>query len=140
MTKYTVASRRRPMNEKEQVAPIWRGIGCIMFIVVPLLSLGAAYAVVQIAVAANWPMPYQIMGYPVLPALLSKSDALVPIVLWIEGIQNLYAILILTVLFIVAIGALVSWLYSVVYKIVGPPRYGPLDAPPTKGRIKRYTR
>ncbi len=140
MTKYTVASRRRPMNEKEQVAPIWRGIGCIMFIVVPLLSLGAAYAVVQIAVAANWPMPYQIMGYPALPSWLMKVEGLVPIVLWIESIQNLYAILILTVLFIVAIGALVSWLYSVVYKLVGPPRYGPLDAPPAKGRIKRYTR
>lgn len=128
------------MNEKAQVAPIWRGIGCIMFLVIPVVSYLLAYLVVQIAVAQNWPMPYQIMGYPVLPPLLSKSEALVPIVLFIESIQNLYAILLLTVLLIVAIGGLAAFIYSLVYRYVGPPRYGPLDMPPPKGRIKRYTR
>jgi hypothetical protein len=140
MTKYTVAGRRRPMNEKVQVAPIWRGIGCIMILVVPVLSYIAAYFTVQLAVAQNWPMPYQIMGNPILPSVLMRSDALVPIVLFIEAQQNLYAILLLAIAYIVVFGGLLSFVYSIGYRMMGPPRYGPLDMPPAKGKVKRYTR
>ena len=84
-------------------------------------------------------MPYQLMGFPVLPAVLARSG-LAPVVGFIESRQNLYAILLITVVAIVALGTLLSFLYSLVYKFVGPPRYGPLDAPPPKVGIKRYKR
>jgi hypothetical protein len=140
MTKYTVAKQRRAMNAQPEIHPLWRGIGCLMMIIVPLISFAAAVLTVNLAVAQNWPMPYQIMGYPVMPPLLMKSDALVPIMLFIEQQQNLYAILLITVAYIVVIGAIVSFAYSFAYRYVGPPRYGPLDMPPPKGRVKRYKR
>ncbi len=140
MTKYTVASARRRVNEQPQINPLWRGVGCLMMIVVPLLAFGIAVATVNLIISQNWPMPYQLMGYPVMPAVLMKSAFLVPVLLWIEQQQNLYATLLLTVAYIVVIGAVVSAAYSFAYRYVGPPRYGPLDAPPEKIRVKRYKR
>ena len=140
MTKYTVASARRATNVAPQVHPLWRGVGCIMMVVVPVVSFLLAVLTVNIAVAQNWPMPYQLMGYPVMPTLLMKSDALVPILLFIQQQQNLYAILLITIAYIVVIGALVSFGYSFAYRFLGPPRYGPLDAEPEKRSVKRYKR
>ena len=42
MTKYTVASRRGARTEEKQVDPIWRGIGCVMIVVIPLMAYGIA--------------------------------------------------------------------------------------------------
>jgi uncharacterized protein YybS (DUF2232 family) len=140
MTKYTVASQRRSRREEQTISPIWRGIGCLMFLGIPLVSYFLAVVTVQLAVSLNWPMPYQLMGYPVMPTLLMKSQGLAPVVTFIEAQQNLYAILLITIIFVVALGTLVSLVYSLVYRIVGPPRYGPLDMPPPKGAPRRYKR
>ncbi len=140
MTKYTVASRRRGANVQPQINPLWRGVGCILMIVVPLLSFGMAAFTVNLVIDQGWPMPYQLMGYPVMPALLMKSDFLVPVLLWIEQQRNLYAILLVTIVYIVFFAAVISAGYSLVYRYVGPPRYGPLDAPPENVRVKRYKR
>ncbi len=140
MTKYTAMSARRAVNQQPQVDPIWRGVGCIMMVVVPVISFLLAALTVNLAVAQDWPMPYQLMGYPVMPPLLMKSDALVPVMMFIQAQQNLYAILLITLAYIVVIGAIVSFIYSFVYRYVGPPRYGPLDAEPDRRRVKRYKR
>ncbi len=140
MTKYNVAAARRAMNEKPQLPAIWRGIGCLMIVVIPVVSYILAYYTVQLAVAQNWPMPYQLMGAPIMPSLLRASDALLPIVQFIESQQNLYAVLLLAVVYIVVLGGAVSLVYTYIYRYVGPPRYGPLDAPPSKTRVKRYKR
>ena len=140
MTKYTIASQRRAQREKQTASPIWRGVGCLLIVGVPLLSYVMAVLIVQLAVSLNWPMPYQLMGYPVMPTLLSKLQGLVPVVAFIEAQQNLYAILLIAIILIVALGTLLSILYSLIYKYMGPPRYGPTDMPPPKAVPKRYKR
>jgi hypothetical protein len=141
MTKYTVASQRRSGKTGEKtVHPIWRGIGCLMIVFVPLLSYFLATIIVQAAVAGNWPMPYQLLGYPVVPPTLWKVSALSPLWGFIQQQANLYAVLLLTTLFIVAIGALVSVGYAFVYKFAGPPPLGPYDMPPVKTSVKKYKR
>jgi hypothetical protein len=140
MTKYTVASQRRSRRDEKTISPLWRGVGCLMIVGVPLLSYILALWIVQTAVNLNWPMPYQLMGYPVMPSLLSKSDALVPVVAFIEAQQNLYAILLIAIILIVALGTFLSLIYSFGYRYMGPPRYGPLDEPPQKAAVKRYKR
>ena len=140
MTKYTVASQRRVRREEKQISPVWRGIGCIMIVVVPLLSYALAAWTVGFAASKNWPMPYQLMGFPVMPALLFKSDALIPILTFIQAQQDLYAKLLIAVIYVVLFGALLSLIWSMAYKVIGPPRYGPLDAPPSRVAPKRYKR
>jgi hypothetical protein len=109
-------------------------------LVVPVVSYLLGALTVQVAVDQNWPVPYQLMGYPALPSLLSRSVALLPVVNFLEEQQNLYAILLMTFLFIIAIGAALSFVYALIYQYVGPPRYGPLDAPPPKIAVKQYKR
>ncbi len=140
MTKYTVASSRQGGKpEEKQVAPIWRGIGCIMILVIPVISYAIASALVQFAVDQQYPVPYQLMGNPVLPPSLYQPG-LAPIANFIASQQNLYANLALTVLLVVIFGGIISVVYAFVYQIVGPARYGPLDAPTPNVRVKRYKR
>jgi hypothetical protein len=141
MTKYTTASQRRKAAPREQeVHAIWRGIGCLLILIVPTIAYFLASASVQLAVDQNWPMPYQLMGYPIMPDLLWKAVGLTPALVFIQSQNNLYAVLMITLLYIVIFGALVSFIYALVYKYVGPARYGPQDAPPPKIKAKRYKR
>lgn len=141
MTKYSTAQQRRRVTDTEtQLHPIWRGIGCLLILFVPTISYILAAASVQLAVDENWPMPYQLMGYPVMPVLLWKDAGIVPLLTFIQSQNNLYAILTITLLFIIILASLVSYIYALVYRAVGPSRYGPQDAPPPKVKVKRYTR
>ena len=140
MTKYTVASRRGARREEKQVDPVWRGIGCIMIVVIPLMAYGIATLVMGIAVARNWPIPYQLMGYPTMPKEMFLLPGLVPVGVWLQGQQNLYGILTLTLLFIIVIGALLSFVYALVYKAFGPPLHGPLDVETPRVTVKKYKR
>ncbi len=140
MTKYTSAAQRRVTPRPQGPHPIWRGIGCLMFLIIPLISYLLAAMTVQIALDQNWPMPYQLMGYPSMPPLLWAISSLAPVWAFIEGQKDLYAVLGIAVVYIVVFGAILSLGYALVYRLVGPPRYGPLDAPPPRVSVKRYKR
>jgi hypothetical protein len=141
MTKYTTANqRRRQTPREEEVHAIWRGIGCLLILIVPTMSFFLATASLQLAVDQNWPMPYQLMGYPVMPDLLWKAAGLTSLLVFIQSQNNLYAVLTITLVYVVILSALVSLIYAFVYRYVGPSRYGPQDAPPPKIKVKRYKR
>ena len=140
MTKYTVASRRGAKGPEHETHPIWRGVGCFMILFVPFASWFAATVTVQLAIAQKWPFPYQIMGYPVMPREMMQLPVLSSVGYFLQSQQNLYAILLITILYIVVIGAILSLVYSFLWRYIGPPRYGPLDAPPPKIAVKRYKR
>jgi hypothetical protein len=140
MTKYTVASRRTAGRKETPISPLWRGIGCILMVVVPVISYFIAGWLVRVGVDQQWLLSYQLVGYPVVSPTLWKVGSLAPLWGFIQSQPNLYAVLLFTVLLIVAIGTAVSVIYAAIYRVVGPPRYGPLDMPPEKGPIKRYKR
>jgi hypothetical protein len=56
---------------------------------------------------------------------------------YLGSIPYLFAnLLVAAVLMLAGFGAL-TILYSLMYRIIGPPRYGPLDAPPERYRSRR---
>ncbi len=140
MTKYTDSSRFTRHKQVKEVPPIWRGIGCLMIIFVPVLSFVLATGLMKMAVDQKWPLPYQLLGYPVLSKDLLAIGSLSFLWNFITSIPNLWGVLLFTALFIVIIGAIVSLAYALVYQFVGPPRYGPLDAPPPKIKTRAYKR
>ncbi|HTP01798.1 MAG TPA: hypothetical protein VMJ64_10535 [Anaerolineales bacterium] len=141
MTKYTNASRMRGgTSQKKQVDPIWRGIGCLLILIVPLISYFGSVMLVQAAVEQNWPLPYQLVGYPVIPRSWWVLPGLIPVFTFIQTQANLWAILLFTVLLIVAIGAFVSLLYAIAWKFTGPPALGPYDVAPIRTTAKKYKR
>lgn len=97
------------------VHPIWRGIGCFLLILLP----GVAFAGAKILVQAN-----RSRRWVQIPVELGESFT-VPVI----G-RVLYADLALTVILVVIGFAIITVGYSVIYRIIGIPRYGPLDSPP----------
>jgi hypothetical protein len=140
MTKYTVAaSQRGPRTQAKDVAPIWRGIGCAMMVIIPIVSFLIAEWFVGFAIEQGWAIPYQLLGNPVMPPVLYQTG-LAPVAGYIASQSNLYAVLAVTVLLVVIFGGLISLVYALIYQAVGPSRYGPLDVEAPRGKLKRYKR
>ena len=140
MTKWMAAGQRRNRTEAPQTPAIWRGIGCLLGVVIPIISWVLAVVTVRVAYAAGWPLPYQLLGYPTLPLVLWKAPGLVPLLAYIQSQQNLYAVIAVAFTYVIIAGASMSLIYAIVYRFVGPSRYGPYDAPPPKIRVGHYKR
>jgi len=140
MSRYYSARRRGPTKPKEQTPAIWRGIGCLLVLIVPGISWVFAAGTVGLALRDGWPLPYQLLGYPVMPAELWKIPGFPPILFFLERQPNLYMTVVFTVAYTVVISALLSAGYSFVYRIVGPPRLGPYDVPQPQIKVGRYKR
>jgi len=139
VTRYSVV-RHEPKKRTDQTHAIWRGIGCLLALIVPMMSWLLATGTLLLAFRQGWPLPYQLLGYPVLPEGLWKIPAFWPILSFIGRQQHLYMTLVLALMYIIVISAVLSLAYSLVYRFVGPPRYGPLDMPQPKIKIGRYKR
>ncbi len=141
MGKYTSHKVREPRIQRGQVHPIMRGIGCILFAIVPLLSYGTAVLLVNYGAKQGWPIPPNWLGTPTIPPLLMKLQGLRTLFDIITQQTNLTANLIFAIALAVFIFGVLSILYGALYKLLGPPQYGPTDAPPPRGvRVKRYKR
>jgi len=140
MGKYSSSSRQAPKPKREETHIIWRGIGCLMMIIIPAISIASAIEIINYGLAHNWAIPYQLLGYITLPDIFYKSSGLMIIFGPLTRIPNLYAYAGTSLLFIVLLGGTISVIYAAVYRMVGPSRWGPTDAPPPKIKTKRYTR
>lgn len=111
--------RARMPKRPWTIHPIWRGIGCIMIILIPVMSYAGAVLLVQ----ENWKQ-----GWLPMPREFSQS-IFVP---FIGNVPNLLAYLMIAfVLSVVGFGVMTA-LYSVMFSISGAPKHGPLDVPPIR--------
>jgi hypothetical protein len=72
--------------------------------------------------------------------LVQYSQPLARLFVSLLSHPNMYAVLLYTVVYIVLIGGLFSVVYAYMYRMAAPSRYGPMDAPPPKTKIKKYKR
>jgi len=100
------------------IHPIWRGIGCFMMVLLPVIS----YALASIFMDAN-----ARNGWLPLPAELVRTVT-VP---YLGAVQSLYGLLLFTVVFLVMLFSIFTVIYSIVYRITSPGP-DPTDAPPPK--------
>lgn len=139
MGKHSKRVQEAPPKKDPSQTLAWRGIGCLLILLVPAISIGAALLTLGNPAAVAY-MPYELMGYPVFPDYFFATEGLTTIFAPIANIENLYAIIMLSVLYIIALGGIISVLYAMIYRMVNPMRYGPLDAPPLSVRAKKYKR
>jgi hypothetical protein len=140
MGKYSSYSHQKEKPRNVGVHPVMRGIGCIMIILVPILSYGIAVLLVNYGFSHGWPIPPNWYGPPTIHPLLLRLEGLRPIWDFLIQQDNLIANLIFTVAIIVVIGGIMSVIYGYMYTLFGPPRYGPMDVPPIRIKVKRYKR
>jgi hypothetical protein len=119
--------------------PIWRGIGCAMMIIVPILSYAAAEVSMPFFLERGL-VPQQLLFTPVLPTWVWYAPGLARIIQFLFGRYAIFATLILTFVFILLLGGVFSFIYALIYRSMAPSRYGPMDAPPPKTKIKKYKR
>jgi len=122
MTKFSsYRGDSRSRQEKQQVHPIWRGVGFIFLILAPLMGWFGA----QVLLDAN-----QANGWFRIPSsfLAPGADSLLFVKI---GLTIILAFLIFFVLQFIGV---------ILYRMVGPERYGPLDVPPITGVKKRKAR
>ena len=119
--------------------PIWRGIGCLTIIIVPILSFAAANVTMPFFLNSGL-VPPELLGTPQLPDWLWYVPVLAQIVHFLFVRPAIFAILLLTFMFILLLGGIFSVIYAAMYRMVAPAKYGPMDAPPPRVKIKKYKR
>lgn len=114
---------RRPWD----IHPIWQGIGCLLMFLIPVISYAAAVLIVQANVEQAWvPMPPE----------LTRSVQ----ILDFGSVDYLFANLLVAGLLTILIFSVMFAFYSLLYRSVGPSKYGPMDAPPDDYRRKKRKR
>ncbi|MCZ2127177.1 MAG: hypothetical protein LC099_05305 [Anaerolineales bacterium] len=137
MSKY---DRREPLKKKSGPHFIWRGLGCLMMIIIPVMSVAIGYELVNFLLANKYYVPRDLLGTPQFPDIFYKSSGMMIILKPIIAIKHFYAYALFSIILMVVLGSVISLIYSYIYRVVGPARYGPLDAPPPKVKVKQYKR
>lgn len=138
MSRYNPVMKQQ-LARSEGIHPIWRGLGCAISVIVPIISYAGAALLIETGDALGWPIPYQLMGRPVIAPLLWKITSLAPLWAFIQSRNNLYAILSLALLLTIILEAFISIVYALMYRSAVP-RYRPLDVPRPDIKVKRYKR
>ena len=112
--------RREETSKVRQTNPIWRGIGCILMLITPIVSFAIANEIMLSGV---------VQDFIYLPPTLRYTVTLPVIGV---PVPFFYGTLSLTVVVMVALFAAFFVVYSALYKILGPSPYGPTDVPPVR--------
>lgn len=101
------------------IHPIWRGIGCLLMILVPVMAYAGAVLLVQANVSQGWvPIGTELAQTVTIPN--------------VGSFKYLFAnLLVAGILAVLGFGLIVA-IYSLIYKAVGPSQLGPLDAEPIR--------
>jgi hypothetical protein len=110
-------------ERKDKVHPIWRGIGCLLLILIPLISFASSILLVD----AGLPQQYIRMTGNLARLIDVPGFGLIPL---------LYVGIVTVVLSVLGF-VLMTVLYSFVYMFTGRSKYGPLDSPPIKRKVKK---
>lgn len=120
--KYSLQSRAAESPWK--IHPIWRGIGCVMMVLIPFIAYAGAALLVQANQESGW--------FPVSRELGQAVE--IP---YLGSVDDLYLTLMITLVLSLVGYALITVVYILVMNILGPPRYGEMDAPPVRRSERR---
>ncbi len=139
MSKYSKFQRPK-LGPRSEVHPIWRGIGCVMMIVIPIVAYAGAVKIVEYGLRQGWPFPYTLLGHIYFPPWVWRAPVLPLLASPIANFNNLGAVAVVFLALVVALAGLFSTAYAILYRVISPPRYSQFDAPPSKYKPKSYKR
>ncbi len=137
MPKYGARNKPEMPKVNREVHPVMRGIGCIMMVIVPIISYLASTVIVNYLPI---PLPPEMTRPIDIPGWMFNLNGLVPVFNYIESQPLLIAYIIFTVLIAVLLFTIMAIVYGFIYKAFGPSQYGPLDEPPIRKKVKKYSR
>jgi hypothetical protein len=126
-------------KKKEGVHPVWRGIGCLLIVIVLFISYGLTVILVPLILKTGYVTP-QLAARIDLPDWLFKSPFTFSIASYLSSLNHPWISIITFLVVIIILSGITSLIYSTVYSAIGPDRYTYQDAPPPKVKVKKYTR
>ncbi len=117
-------ANRKQREMMRQPHVIWRGIGCMMIIILPLISFAASDIIVQYG-KTNW-------GVSIPPQW--RAELAVP---FYGVVQDFIAVLVLTIVLAFGMFTLMFVFYAALYKMSGDRTYSALDAPPQRYKPRK---
>jgi hypothetical protein len=114
-----------------KINPIWRGIGCFLLLLIPIMAWFAAELFLdsgqQIIQSDSLYRPITIKFINI-----AEIDMVIADINEYSASSNLVGgQFFFTIIFTVIGYGLLAFLYAVLYRLIGPPRYGPFDVPPS---------
>ena len=128
--------------KKKQSPAGLRGIGCLMMILLPMISYIAAVELLKIKKVQSffYAVSPSLFGAPSIPQSLLEVKSIQPLLYKISSWANLEAHILFGLAILLALSGTISLVYALIYRAVAPPRYGALDAPPQKHRGTKKSR
>jgi hypothetical protein len=131
-SKYNKYQYKQIKERRWVVHPVWRGIGLFFIIFIPIMSFAAAVLIVRQNMTEHW---FQV------PAELSRSFSTPALKILSPELNRIYyADFALTVVFLVLAFGIMTVFYSVLWRYIGPSRYGPVDSPPIRRSPHRQSK
>ena len=140
MGKYTSSAHRRPPPKRDTIPPLVRGIGCLLFVLVPIVAYGIATVVAPLVPRWGLPVPMQWYGQPRIQNPVANVPVLSELVGQMLSQENLIANLVFALIIAVLLFGIMSIAYGYVFTAATPSKYGPMDVPPPRVKTKKYRR
>lgn len=117
---------------KKEIHPAWRGIGCVLIVVIPVLAFALAELLFMPEYRPAWllgSIPPELRFPLVIPTfgILEKPITITYIV---PKLGMVFA-------FSLGVSAIFTIVYSLSYRAAGGYRPGPADAPPIRRKVKK---
>ena len=124
MGKYQKYRYQQVKERRWTVHPIWRGIGLLFLIMVPVMSFAGAILLVRANFKEGWIQ---------IPVELLKSFSTPQLAAITPDLARIYYLDIAVALAFMVLGfGVISIVYSLLYSMFAPSRYGPVDSPPIR--------
>jgi hypothetical protein len=117
-----------------------RGIGCLLFVLVPILGYGIASVIAPMAPGWGLPVPPEWYGPTTIRNPVSGIPYLNEFVDLMLQQDNLIANLVFAVIVTVLLFGVLSIAYGYVYSMAAPSQLGPTDVPHPRVKTKKYRR
>lgn len=121
MGKYSTQYQKEQTKVKRTVHPIWRGIGFLMIILIPIIGYASAMLIMDANRQQGWfRIPEGIVGPANDPELYAR--------LIVAGLVSVILYIFFTIISLFLL------------RVLAPPIHGPYDVPQPKIKVKRYKR
>jgi peptidoglycan/LPS O-acetylase OafA/YrhL len=99
-----------PQRKKPEAHPLWRGVGCIIMVALPLITFGLTVLSIPKLLMTNL-VPYQLLGRVDFPVWVFHTPFLSSVAFFIRSINNLWLGLLVFIIILVLLTGISSLIY-----------------------------
>lgn len=123
--------RSEKTERRWKINPVWRGIGCFLLLLIPIMAwfaaelfLDSGQQIIQ-SDSLYRPITLKYINIAEIDKIIADFNA------YSDSSNLVGGQFFFTIIFTVIGYGLLAFLYAVLYRLIGPPRYGPFDVPPS---------